>query len=86
MANEIKQVYITGASLTAVVYYDDVGTIRTRENVGALTESPAGSGIYIGNCSSIRPEDVIVVKNAAGTIIGGGEYRPYQIFSFEKDG
>lgn len=86
MANEIKQVYITGESPTAIVYYDDVGTMRTRDNVGALTESPASSGLYVGSSSSVKPKDVVVVKNAAGTVIGGGEYRPYLVFNFEKDG
>jgi len=84
MANEIKVIYLTGKSLTAKVYYDNNGVMTLRDNVGALTEEPAGSLLYKGTSRFIRPNDIVIVLEGTN-LVGGSEYRPYQIIKFIKD-
>lgn len=85
MANEIKVIYLTGKNLTAKVYYDNNGVMTLRDNVGALTEEPASSLLYKGTSRFIQPGDTVVVLEGT-TLIGGSEYRPYQIIRFMTDG
>ena len=49
MINLIVADYLTGKTLTFSVYYDNAGTITARETGTAMTEEPAGSGLYKGS-------------------------------------
>ena len=75
MANEIKAVYETGATLDFSVYYDDAGTLTEREVDQAMTEQPAGSGLYKGTPAVIEAGDIVVIEEGA-VIIGSNEYYP----------
>jgi len=85
MANEIKVIYLTGKSLTAKVYYDNNGVMTLRDNVGALTEEPAGSLLYKATSRFIQAGDIVIILEGT-TLVGGSEYRPYQVIKFIKDG
>jgi hypothetical protein len=78
MANEIKFITITAQDLTALVYYDNAGTITARTGGAiSLTEFPVGSGMYSANGpSGMSAGDFVVIKNGAGLVVGGGEYLP----------
>ncbi len=75
MANEIKVVYVTGATLDFSVYFDNAGTLTAREVDQAMTEQPAGSGVYKGTPATIEQGDIIVIEEGS-TIIGSAEYFP----------
>lgn len=75
MANEIKAVYATGATLDFSVYYDNAGTLTAREENQSMDEEPAGSGVYHGTPAAISQGDIIVIEEGA-TIIGSAEYYP----------
>ncbi len=61
----------TGQTLTFGVY----SPASVEREVGtSLPESPAGSGRYIAESSTVQDGDDVIVKNAAGKITHYGEY------------
>lgn len=71
MADEVNCVgFPTGKTLTFSVY-TRVGVAR--ETGTALTETPAGSGLYLGTPTDISMGDQVVIKEGT-TPMGGGEY------------
>lgn len=72
MADEVKVISRTGYTLEADVFQPD-GT--EREFGVSLTEVAQGR-LYLGDCSTIQPGDIIVAYDTvSGNIIGGGEYK-----------
>lgn len=70
MANEVKFIWVTGATVTFSVF--TLAGVE-READTAMTETPAGSGLYLGSPTTILENDAVVVEDAGG-VIGGGEY------------
>ncbi len=70
MSNEINFGYLTGKTLTFAVY-TNAGV--ERESGSATTETPAGSGLYLGTPATIVYGDNVVIKEGS-TVIGHGEY------------
>ncbi len=68
MANELKFVYETGATLLSALYYDNSGTMTLREANITMTEQPASSGIYKGSPSAIVEGDVVKVTESGITV------------------
>lgn len=64
--------YISGKTLTFSVYTDAGGT---RETGGTMTETPASSGLYLGDPRFIVAGDNVVIKEGT-TPVGHGEYQP----------
>lgn len=60
----------TGLTLTFSVYTFS-GTAR--ETGSTLTETPAGSGLYLGTPAAISKRDQVVIKEGS-VPMGGGEY------------
>jgi len=69
MANEIKASYVTGSTLTAKVY-TSVGALR---DTISLTETPASSGLYLGDYAAIDNGDVILILDGSD-VVGGEVY------------
>lgn len=64
--------YISGKTLTFSVYTKAGGA---REIGGTMTETPVGSGLYLGEPRFITASDNVIIKE--GVIpVGGGEYQP----------
>lgn len=74
MVNEIKVVYPTGKTLDFSVYYDNGGTMTAREVDQALTEQPAGSGLYKGTPAAIEAGDIVIIEEGSDTV-AAAEYR-----------
>jgi len=72
MANEVTFGYPTGKTLTFGVY-TSAGT--ERESGTALTETPAGSGLYLGTPTTITTSDLVIIKEGTA-VVGWGEYKP----------
>jgi len=72
MANEIACQTITGQTLTFAVY---TAAGVERESGTAMTETPAGSGLYLGTPTTIVAGDKVIIDNGADKV-GGGEYLP----------
>ena len=74
--------YITGKTLTFSVY-TKIGGVK--EIGGTMTETPAASGLYLGEPRSITASDNVVIKE--GTVpVGHGEYQPeVRDVIFDKD-
>ncbi len=70
MADEINFGYPTGAALTYGVY-TSAGV--ERESGTSLTETPAGSGLYLGTPTAISKGNQVVVKEGS-VVVGHGEY------------
>jgi len=70
MSDEIKVAYLTGKTLTANVFKPD-GDVR--ETAISLTENATGC-LYIGNCTTIQPGDIIVAFEGSN-YIGSREYK-----------
>ncbi len=64
--------YITGKTLTFSVYTNTGGV---REMAGTMTETPASSGLYLGDPRFITAGDNVIIKESAVSV-GGGEYQP----------
>lgn len=71
MANEIHSAWLTGKTLTANIFKPD-GT--DRETGINLTENATGT-LYLGDCATIQPGDIIV-SYEAGVVLGAVEYDP----------
>jgi len=71
MANEIHTSYVTGRTLTANVFQPD-GSVR--ETGISLTENATGN-LYIGDCATIQPGDIIIALEGA-VPVGEAEYDP----------
>ena len=68
---KINFVWKSGRTLTFGVYSP---TSVEREVGVSLPESPASSGRYIAESTTVQDFDDVVVKNAVGKVVGGGEY------------
>ncbi|KKK52139.1 hypothetical protein LCGC14_3107920 [marine sediment metagenome] len=61
----------TGQTLTFGVY----SPASVEREVGtSLPESPASSGRYIADSTTVQDGDDVIVKNAAGKVVAYGEY------------
>ena len=74
MSNEIKVAYLTGKTLTANVLQ---ATGAVRQTGISLTEVAAG-GLYLGNCATIQPGDIVIIYEGAN-LIGSTEYKPWAV-------
>lgn len=77
MANEIYVIYDTGLTLTAYAYYNNAGTMALRGSA-ALTEEPAGSGVYTNkvDISGLAAGDIVKITDSVLGFIGSGQYLP----------
>ncbi len=75
MANEVNCVgFPTGLTLTfSVLTPTTDGVATARETGSTLTETPPGSGLYLGTPAALSKGDQVVIKNGA-TPFGGGEW------------
>ena len=74
MAN-INFGFDTGKTLTFSVY-TPAGVAR--ETGTAMTETPASSGLYLGNATTLLVGDNVVIKESTKPV-GHGEYRDFGI-------
>jgi len=73
--------YITGKTLTFSVY-TEAGV--ERESGSTMTETPVGSGLYLGSAAVLQEYDNVIIKEGT-TVVGHGEYRKEQL-SWIKNG
>lgn len=72
MANEVTFPFATGKTLTFAVY---TSAGSEKESGSSLTETPAGSGLYLGTPADIDASDLVIVKEGS-EVVGGGQYMP----------
>jgi len=74
MADEIKQLWLKGKTLTADVFQPD-GSER-EFNISPLAEHVGTDvSLYTGDCATIQAGDVIAISDSNNRLIGGGEYK-----------
>jgi hypothetical protein len=74
MANEIKQLWLKGKTLSADVFQPD-GSEREFAITPLSENAGTDVSLYTGNCSTIQAGDLIAISDSNNRLIGGGEYK-----------